>query len=94
MEKEHTKITNYSTYIMVFLALVCLLFVSIGATKIDLGIYSVVAALIISAIQAALVLSVYMHLRLNNKMFALMVTFVIALFGAVLVITFLDYLYR
>ena len=94
MEKEHTKPTPYSTYFLVFLGLVSLLMISIGATHFDLGIYSVMAALIISIVQAVLVLSVYMHLRINHRMFALAVAFVVLVFAAVLTVTFLDYLYR
>ena len=94
MEKEHHNILSYRTTFLVFLCLITLLFVSVGTTKVDLGIYTVVAALVISAIQASLVLGVYMHLQFSNRMFTIMVLFVLLLFITVVAVTFLDYLYR
>jgi len=94
MEKEQHKILSYRTYFLVFLGLVVLLFISIAATHIDIGINLVVASMIISILQAALVLSIYMHLRFTSKMYTAMVILVILVYLSVVIITFLDYLFR
>ena len=94
MEKEQHKILSYRTYFLVFLGLVVLLFISIAATHIDVGINLVVASMIISILQAALVLSIYMHLRFTSKMYTAMVILVILVYLSVVIITFLDYLFR
>jgi len=94
MEKEEHKILSYRTYFLVFLGLGALLFVSIAATRIDVGINLVVVAMIISVLQAALVLSIYMHLRFTSRMYTAMVALVILVYLSVIAITFLDYLFR
>ncbi len=94
MEKEHDKILSYRSYFLVFLGLVALLFLSILATRIDVGINLVAVAMIISLLQAALVLSIYMHLRFTSRMYTVMVAVVILVYLSVIVITFLDYLFR
>jgi cytochrome c oxidase subunit IV len=94
MEKEQHKVLSYGTYFLVFLGLVALLFLSILATRIDVGINIVAAAMIISLIQAALVISIYMHLRFTSKMYTAMVAVVVLVYLSVIVITFLDYLFR
>jgi len=94
MEKEHDKILSYKSYFLVFLGLVALLFLSILSTRIDVGINLVAVAMIISLIQAALVLSIYMHLRFTSRMYTAMIAVVILVYLSVIVITFLDYLFR
>ena len=94
MEKEHDKILSYKSYFLVFLGLVALLFLSILSTRIDVGINLVAVAMIISLLQAALVLSIYMHLRFTSRMYTAMVAVVILVYLSVIVITFLDYLFR
>jgi len=94
MEKEQHKILSYKTYFLVFLGLVGLLFLSILSTHVDFGINLVAVSLIISLIQAVLVISIYMHLRFASKMYLAMVAVVILVYLSVIVITFLDYLFR
>ena len=94
MEKEQHKILGYKTYFLVFLGLVGLLFLSILSTHVDFGINLVAVSLIISLIQAVLVISIYMHLRFASKMYLAMVAVVILVYLSVIVITFLDYLFR
>lgn len=94
MEKEQHKILSYRTYFLVFLGLVALLFISIGATHVDVGVNLVVASMIISVLQAALVLSIYMHLKFTSRMYTAMVILVILVYLSVVIITFLDYLFR
>jgi cytochrome c oxidase subunit IV len=94
MEKEQHKILSYRTYFLVFLGLVALLFISIASTHIDVGINLVVVAIIISLIQAALVLSIYMHLSFTSRMYTVMVVIVVLVYLALIIITFLDYLFR
>jgi cytochrome c oxidase subunit IV len=94
MEKEQHKILSYRTYFLVFLGLVALLFISIGATHVDVGVSLVVASMIISVLQAALVLSIYMHLKFTSRMYTAMVILVILVYLSVVIITFLDYLFR
>jgi cytochrome c oxidase subunit 4 len=94
MSEEKHHIVPYRVYVIVLLALLALTFASIGITSIELGEYTVAGALIFACIKSFLVLTYFMHLKYDEKYIIAMVAFVFSIFVVVLVITFLDYLYR
>jgi len=94
MSEEKHHVVPLRVYIIVLLALITLTFASIGITSIELGVYTVVGALVFACIKSFLVLNWFMHLKYDKKYISAMVIFVFALFVVVIVITFLDYLYR
>lgn len=94
MEKEKHHIVSYKTYLWILIALVVMTFMSIGITKINLGEYSVLGALIFATIKSVLVLTWFMHLKFDKPFIRLMVGFVFMVFLAVIFITFLDYYFR
>jgi cytochrome c oxidase subunit 4 len=91
-DKPH--IVPYRTFIFVLLALLVFTFTSIGVTSYNLGPYSVLAALLLATAKTILVLTFFMHLKWDVKMFSILVAAVMALIGVVIFITFLDYLFR
>lgn len=93
MEEKH-HILSYRAQGLVLVALLILTTISIVITEIDLGTYAVVGALLFAGIKSYLVLSYYMHLRFDQKVFSLFVGLVVLVFIIVLVITFLDYNFR
>lgn len=94
MEKEKHHIVPYRTYFYILIALITFTFMSIGITKINMGEYSVLGALIFSCLKSALVLTFFMHLKFDQPFIRYMVGFVVLLFLALIFITFLDYYYR
>lgn len=94
MSEEKRHIIPYRVYIIVLLVLLALTFASIGITSIELGEYTVAGALIFACIKSFLVLTYFMHLKYDKKYIIAMVAFVFSIFVVVLLITFLDYLYR
>jgi len=94
MSEEKHHIVPYRVYVIVLLALLALTFASIGITSIEMGELTVAAALIFACVKTYLVLIYFMHLKYDKKYIAAMVAFVFLLFFVVIVITFLDYLYR
>jgi len=94
MENEKHHIIPYSTYLLVLAGLLVLTGISVAVTQINLGTLTVTIALLIAAIKSSLVLAIFMHLRFDNKMYALMAIGVVLLIGIMIFITFLDYLYR
>ncbi len=94
MENEKHHIVPYSTYFYILIALVTFTFMSIGITKINLGEYSVLGALIFSTIKSVLVLTFFMHLKFDQPFLRIMVGFVFLVFMALIFITFLDYYFR
>lgn len=94
MSEEKHHVVPYRIYVFVLLALVALTFSSIEITRIELGAYTVAGALIFACVKTYLVLTYFMHLKYDKKYIVAMVVFVFTLFLVVIVITFLDYLYR
>lgn len=93
-EEKHQHIVPYRVYFIILLALLTLTFSSIWITSIELGEYTVAAALIFAVIKTFLVLTFFMHLKYDKPYIRIMVGFVFAIFLVVIIITFLDYLYR
>ena len=94
MSEEKHHIVPYRLYVIILLALLALTFSSILITEIELGVYTVAGALLFAIIKSYLVLTYFMHLKYDKPYIKIMVLFVFAIFGVVLVITMLDYLYR
>ncbi|HZL09640.1 MAG TPA: cytochrome C oxidase subunit IV family protein [Prolixibacteraceae bacterium] len=94
MEKEKHHIVPYKVYFFILIALITLTFMSIGITKINVGEYSVLGALIFSTIKSVLVLTWFMHLKFDQPFLRYMVSFVALVFFVVIFITFLDYYFR
>jgi cytochrome c oxidase subunit IV len=92
-EPKH-KIVPYRVYFLILLALVTLTFISIGITTIHLGKWTVAGALILASVKTFLVLTYFMHLKFDKPYIRIMVGFVFTIFVVVIIITFLDYLYR
>lgn len=94
MENEKHHIIPYRTFLFVLAGLIILTLVSVSVTRISLGTLTVSIALFIATIKSSLVLTIFMHLKFDDKMFAVMVSGVILLITLVIFITFLDYIYR
>ncbi len=94
MSEEKHHVVPYRVYIIVLLALVALTMSSIEVTRIEMGAYTVAAALIFACIKSFLVLTYFMHLKYDKKYIVAMVAFVFIIFLIMIVFTFVDYLYR
>lgn len=94
MSEEKHHIVPLRVYVIILIALVALTFSSIWITSIELGEYTVAGALIFASIKSFLVLTYFMHLKYDKPYIKIMVGFVFAIFLVVIIITFLDYLFR
>ncbi len=92
--EEKTHIIPYRTFLLVLLALLTFTFISIGVTSYNLGPLTVVTALLLATFKTILILTYFMHLKYDVKMFGILVAAVLALIAIVIMITFLDYLFR
>ena len=87
-------IVPYRVHLIILAFLIIMTLISVGVTHIYLGTVTVTIALLLATIKGGLVLSYFMHLKFDQKFYALMVIGVFTLIIAVIVVTFLDYLYR
>jgi len=72
----------YRTYIIIWIALLCLTVITWGVSYVNLGLGNVAVALLIASVKAALVALYFMQLRFENKLvwaFALTPLFFLAL---------------
>ena len=94
MENENNHIIPYRTFLYVLALLITLTLTSVAITQIYLGTLTVVLALLIATVKSSFVLRIFMHLKFEKKMFSFAVIAVVLILCAVILITFLDYLYR
>jgi cytochrome c oxidase subunit IV len=92
--KDKPHIVSYRTYGLVLLSLIVLTILSVAITSIDLGPLTVTGALVLASLKTILVLMVFMHLKFDNWIFTIMFIFVLFSIVSIIIITFLDYLYR
>ncbi len=93
-EHENSHIIPYRTFLIILVILIVLALTSVTLTQIYLGTLTVALALIIAVIKSSLVLRYFMHLKFESRMFTIGVISVALLISSVIIITFLDYLYR
>ncbi len=91
---QHTHIVKYKTFALVLLILLILTISSVAITELELGVYSVTAALVFASIKSVIVLMYFMHLKFDKKFYAIMMAGIVLLLASVIIVTFLDYLYR
>ncbi len=73
MEKHSAEhhVLPYRLYVVVWLALVCLTGLTVGAKYTDLQHMAIIAAILIATTKAALVLLYFMHIRYEKPVFAI-----------------------
>ena len=91
-DAEH--VVPYRTYINVWLVLVLLTGITVGASLLDLKHLSVFAALLIASVKSTLVLLYFMHLRYEKPIFGIMFSAVIFTYAIFIILTFADYAFR
>jgi cytochrome c oxidase subunit IV len=91
-EKHH--IVPYKNHLIVLIVLLVLTAVSVAVTSIELGPLTVTVALLLASAKSLIVLIYFMHLKFDNIIYSIMVAFVMFSIISIIVITFLDYLFR
>lgn len=94
MKNENSHVTGYFTFGIVLLALLILTALTIMVAGINIRGFSAAVALLIASIKVRTVIAYFMHLRSERRLIRFMVVGVFALYGLVIIITFIDYLFR
>jgi cytochrome c oxidase subunit 4 len=94
MSDQQHHIVPYKTFVLVLALLLVLTTVTVLVTQIELSKWSAVVALALAAIKTSLVLAIFMHLKFDQRLYKIMAVLIFLLLGVVIVITFLDYLFR
>lgn len=96
MEKENHKqhITPYTTYLIVWVALLAFTSITVSAAGISLGNFTLFVALVIAAIKSALVINIFMHIKFEEKIFKVFLLLSGMTLLVIFILTFTDFLYR
>jgi cytochrome c oxidase subunit IV len=94
MTTEEKHITGYSLYGKVLVILLILTTVTITAPSLNLTAFTVLIALLIASVKAGIVLTYFMHLKLENALLRILVIMVLAIYATVIILTFADYIFR
>ena len=89
---EHSH--GYGIYVLVWLGLMALTGFTVAVAGINIGGFTIVTALIIASVKAYLVLSIFMHLRNESKVFRVFV--LVAAFFLIIsfILLFSDYSFQ
>jgi cytochrome c oxidase subunit 4 len=91
---EGTHIVSYARYIMIWIGLVMLTGTTVALSGMDLGRWIILTALTIASIKTTLVLSIFMHLKFEDKMYRYFVLIAGSTFLIFISLTFFDYAFR
>jgi cytochrome c oxidase subunit 4 len=94
MNTEVRHIVNYKVYGWVLTGLLALTFLTITVTWIDLSALTVFIALIIASVKSTIVLAYFMHLKFESRLFRVFLIMVLSIYVLVILLTFVDYLFR
>ena len=95
MEQNEAQLTHpghsYSKYILVWLALLTLTAITAVVAGVNLGEVTIAVAIFIACVKSYLVLTVFMHLKVESKPFKVFVFVALFFIIVSLVLLFADY---
>ncbi len=94
MDRHHTEIEHahkYGIYILVWLSLLILTGLTVTVAGINFGAITIATALVIASVKSYLVLTIFMHLRLEMKAFRIFVIVAICFIIISFTLLFADY---
>lgn len=94
MKNGYAHISSYSSLGLILVILLVLTTLSVVITGIHLGALTVVVALLVASIKVALVITFFMHLKFESLFMKLMILGVFIIYSLVIILTFIDYLFR
>ena len=98
MDKEHSKhehhITPYSTYVIVWLALMALTSITVTVAGIDFGAVALAVALFIAAVKSTLVINIFMHIKMDEPIFKVFILVSLFTLVIIFILTFFDVVNR
>jgi cytochrome c oxidase subunit 4 len=93
-QKQASHIVRTRTFISIWIALLVLTAVTIGAAELQLGKLSMLANLLIASTKAGLVFWFFMHLKYERPLFKLLLLVPIGTITIIIGLTFFDIWYR
>ena len=86
--------TSYITLIIVWIGLLALTSITVSVAGLNLGAYTMFVALLIASIKSYLVVSIFMHIKYEEKIFKLFLLISGFTLVVIFALTFSDIIYR
>lgn len=95
MEKEmQLESVKYSTYVLVWSALIVFTSITVTVARLHLSNYAILIAIAIATTKAALVIIYFMHLKYEPLILKTMLFLALLALTSIVMLTFSDVLYR
>jgi cytochrome c oxidase subunit 4 len=85
---------GYGIYVLVWTALLAFTSITVTIAGVNLGGYTLFAALLIAAIKSALVINIFMHIKFDEKIFKVFLGLSGFTLVVIFILTFFDIIYR
>jgi len=86
--------TGYGTYIAIWAVLLTLTGLTVFVAGLDFGKFGITVNILIASLKAGLVVYIFMHLKDESLILKLMLLMAVLTLTVIIVLTFLDILYR
>ena len=93
MNEQH-HIVSYRKLTAIWLVLLLLTALTVAITRVDLGGYKVLGALIIACVKSGLVIAVFMHMKYEGRLLRWLLFLALVTLAIFIGLTFFDVLYR
>ncbi|HEX9740033.1 MAG TPA: cytochrome C oxidase subunit IV family protein [Ignavibacteriaceae bacterium] len=90
-DETHQHMHGYGIYILVWLGLLTLTAVTVAVAGINFGALTITTALVIASIKSYLVLTIFMHLSIEQRVFRIFLLVALFFFIISIVLLFADY---
>jgi len=94
MISEEIHLTGYPVYVKVLIGLLVLTTFTILVPWLDLTAFTALIALVLASTKAGIVMTYFMHLKVEYILLKILVVMVLAIYAAVILLTFSDYFFR
>jgi cytochrome c oxidase subunit 4 len=94
MISEVNHMTEYPVYSKVLIGLLVLTTFTILVPWMDLTAFTALIALVLASTKAGIVMTYFMHLKVEYILLKIFVIMVLAIYASVIILTFSDYIFR
>jgi cytochrome c oxidase subunit 4 len=93
-KNTETHIVSYRVNFFIWVSLVLLTGLTIYVAEVNLGKFGILVNILIASIKAGFVVYIFMHLKYESWFLKMMLSLVVLTLTVIIVLTFLDILYR
>lgn len=88
---EQSHVIGYGTYVLIWISLMVFTGVTVAIAGLDLGRWTVLIAMLIASVKTAMVLTIFMHLKYEDRFFRIFVAVALVTLAIFFILTFFDY---